>query len=445
MRRFLLAILLTTFPVGAAPRKPTAIEQQVDRYLQPFVQTRNFTGAVLLAKDGKILVSKGYGMANYELRVPNSAQTAFHIASVSKPFTAASILLLEERGRLSTDDPLSKYIPDYPNGNRILLRHLLTHTSGIPNVNDFPRYDADSRFPHTLEQLIAMFKKAPLDFQPGQKYAYSNSNYNLLAYVIELVSKKSYGEFLRENIFAPLGMTGTGDDSRAGALIPNRAEGYEPAGLDGLANAPYLDWSNKTGNGSLYSTVDDLYKFDRALSGDKLLSRRSLDKMFAAAQGSSYGWFNRKRFGKRVNDATGRSPGFTAAMERFPDDNATVIVLSNSYAPTSQTPVSEDLAAMLWGQKYEPPRLMPVVLDASALDRYTGTYRFGPDFVAPNAAIKFTREGDHLLMEWSPTFKSVLAPLSNSEFLDRSIWARVVFEPGQVIYRYTQNYLGKKQ
>lgn len=416
---------------------------QVDRYLQPFVENKDFTGAVLIARGGKILVRKGYGMANYELGVPNTPQTVFHIASVSKPFTVAAILLLEERGQLSTDDPVSKFLPDFPNGDRILLRHLLTHTSGIPDVNGLPTYNTDSRFPHTPAQLVAMFQNAPLEYQPGQGYRYSNSNYNLLADVIELLSKKSYGDFMRENIFQRLEMTSTQHDGKAERLIPGRATGYQPVGSNELENAPTLDWSNKTGNGSLVSTVDDLYKFDRALYTEKLLKKASLEKMFASGRGHSFGWFTQTRFGKHLKSSNGRSPGFTSSLERFPDDDACIIVLSNSYAPTSQSPIAEDLSAILFGQAYSPPPRR-ATLDESALAAQLGSYKFGPDFFRPNTTVKMVRDGDHLLMDWGSGFTSVLVPLSSNEFLDRSIWARVIFQPGQVIYRYGQDYTGKK-
>src|SRR3970040_1295413 len=166
---------------GTAAGRNLDIGAKVDFYVQPYLEGNNFSGAVFIARKGKVLVSKGYGMANYELGAPNTPRTKFHIASVSKPFTAAAIMILQERGLLSTDDPLTKFIPDYPNGDKITLHHLLTHTSGIPNVNDFPDYDRDSKFPHTTGNLVEMFKHQPLEFQPGERYRYSNSNYNLLA------------------------------------------------------------------------------------------------------------------------------------------------------------------------------------------------------------------------------------------------------------------------
>jgi len=197
-------------------------------------------------------------MANYELAVPNRSDTRFHIASISKSFTAAAILMLQERGQLHMQDTLAKFIPDYPQGDKITLHHLLTHTSGIPNVNNLPTYSEKSLLCLNLTQIIPLFEDKPLEFQPGARFRYSNSNYNLLAFIIEKASGKDYGKFLEENIFRPLGMNATGNDDGSNALIPNRASGYVPVGMQDVENTPFLNWSIKTGNGSLYSTVEDL-------------------------------------------------------------------------------------------------------------------------------------------------------------------------------------------
>ncbi|MCI0490680.1 MAG: beta-lactamase family protein [Blastocatellia bacterium] len=278
------------------------IEARVDAYVKPFIEMRAFSGAILIAKGGRVLLSKGYGMANYELGVPNTPQTRFHIASISKPFTAAAIMILQERGLLKVDDLLTKYIPDYPGGDKITLHHMLTHTSGIQNVNGFPDYNEKSKFPQTTATIVEMFKNKPLLFEPGEKYSYSNSNYNLLAYIIEKVSGLGYGEFLKQNIFDPLDMRDTAHDGYAGKIIENRASGYAPVGTLGLENAPYLDWTIKTGNGSLYSTVEDLYKWDRALYTEKVLKKSTLEKVFK----EPYGWFISKRFNRNVIRYTAR-------------------------------------------------------------------------------------------------------------------------------------------
>ena len=239
----LLAVVL----IAIAPISPQdgGLRVRVDDYLAPYVKGNNFLGAVLIAKGDHVLVSSAYGESSYELHAANSPSTRFHIASVSKPFTAAAILILEQRGMLHVSDPVSRFLPDFPNGHKITLQNLLTHTSGIPNVNNLPEYQSASRFPQTPASLVELFKSKPLNFEPGTKYEYSNSNYNLLAFVIEQVSHKSYGEFLRESIFDPLGLKNTGHDGNASDVITNAATGYQPRGVADLERSPYIDWSAK--------------------------------------------------------------------------------------------------------------------------------------------------------------------------------------------------------
>ncbi|HMK22437.1 MAG TPA: serine hydrolase domain-containing protein, partial [Terriglobales bacterium] len=195
MRRFVLPVILQLACVilpnvsalgQAVPDKEIA--SRIQAYLQPFGETGNVIGTVLVARGGRILFRQSYGMANYELGVPNSSETRYHIASVSKPFTAAAILQLQEQGRLSVSDHVSKYVPGFPNGERITLDHLLTHSSGIPDINGIEGIDTFERSPHTLEQLVAKYAGLPLGFAPGSKQSYSNSNYNLLALILEKVS-----------------------------------------------------------------------------------------------------------------------------------------------------------------------------------------------------------------------------------------------------------------
>lgn len=417
-----------------AGNSASGVEAKVDQYVRPYLEMGCFSGAVLIAKGGKVLLSKGYGMANYELSVPNTPRTRFHIASLSKPFTAAAILLLEEQGRLSVRDPLSRFLPDYPNGNAITIHHLISHRSGIPNVNSFPDYDEKSKSPQTLDSIIRMFKNKPLEFAPGEKYRYSNSNYNLLAFIIEKVSGLSYEEFLARNIFQPLGMADTGHDGDPRALVPSRAMGYVPAALGQVVNAPYLDWSIKTGNGSLYSTVEDLYKWDRALYTEKVLKKATLEKMFA----EPYAWFTGKAFNRRVFRYGGRSPGFTSSLARFVDDDLCIVVTSNNYSVLGQS-FEEPLAAIVFGEKYEaPPRA--VRLSSEVLSRLTGRYQFGPDFYTPNATWEIVRQGDvPALVAGGSTV--ALLPLAENELLDRMFGGRMVFqkdETGQIkglVYR----------
>jgi CubicO group peptidase (beta-lactamase class C family) len=407
---------------GQDPSLPT----KIDRYLSPYVQGRNFLGAVLVAQGDKVLVNRAYGNASYALDVPNCADTRFHIASISKPFTAAAILLLEQRGRLALDDRVSKYVPDLSHGDEITLRHLLTHTSGIPNVNDLPEYEAASRLHQTPLTLVNLFKSKPLNFAPGSKYEYSNSNYNLLAYVIEKVSGEPYGEFLRENIFALLGLKDTGNDGNSADIIPNSASGYQPKGAVELENASYLDWSSKTGNGSLYSTTSDLFRFLRAYKAGKLIKKSTVDQVWTEQKGNNFGWFVRRSNGELAIASNGRSPGFTSSLEYFPSRDLTVIVLSNSYSPVSQSPIAEDIAAIALGKTVEAPqRIVPISIAADELRKADGRYRFGPDFYRPDAEVQLHSETSTPILDWGNNFRTALIPVAAGEFIDRQFWARI--------------------
>lgn len=411
----------TRLPVQ--PSNDRALETQVDAYVKPYLDLGGFSGSILIAKGGRVLLSKGYGLANYELSVPNTSHTRFHLGSISKTFTAAAIMILQEQGKLSVRDLLTKFIPDYPNGDKITIHHLLTNTSGIPNVNNFPEYVTQSRFPHTPADLVEMFKQKPLDFEPGTRgYVESNSNYNLLAYIIEKLSGKSYGEFLKETIFDPLNLSDTRHDGNPAAVIANKASGYIPAGLTDVENVPYMDWSIKTGNGSIYSTVEDLYRWDRALYTEKILKKSSVAQMFT----SDYGWFNGKRLNRNVVRMNGRSPGFNAEMQRYTDDDVCIIVLANTYIPTASVMVT-DLAKMAFGEKYEIPKLVkPPRPDAKTLALYAGRYQFGPDFFVPRGAYRIESSNGQLLIR-APGADATLVPQSETEFFDRPFWSMIVF------------------
>ena len=403
------------------------IASRIDAYLRPFGEAGNLIGSVLVARGGRILFQQSYGMANYELRVPNSSETRFHIASVSKPFTAAAILQLQEQGRLSLSDHVSKYVPDFPNGDRITLDHLLTHSSGIPDINGVEDYDTFARSPHSIQQLVAKFAGLPLEFAPGSRQRYSNSNYNLLALILEKVSGERYEDYLRRHIFEPAGMKDSGVDGDASRLIPNAASGYNPAGISGFENAQYVDWSNKTGNGSLYSTVDDLYRFDRALNTDILLQRATQKKYFIESDENFYGWYIwNQRLGHRLLAAKGHTPGFTAELDRYPDEDVTVILLCNSYGTASQRPVSEALEAIVFGQEVPPTVAQhAVALPQTLLASYAGQYQYGPDFFDPNSKFTLTAKDGFLLMQLEDGH-APLVPLSETEFLERKFFGRIV-------------------
>jgi CubicO group peptidase (beta-lactamase class C family) len=400
---------------------------RIRAYLAPFAESGNLSGVVLVARHGRVLMRESYGMANYELSVPNSPRTRFHIASVSKAFTAAAILQLQEEGRLSVSDRVSRFIPDFPRGKDITLDNLLTHTSGIPDINDLPDYDTFSQSPHKLSEIIAKFANLPLEYEPGAKYSYSNSNYNLLAFILETVTRQPYSEVLRQGILQPAGMTNSCHDGDAAKPIPLAAAGYVPAGVKGYDKAAYVDWSNKTGNGSLFSTVDDLFRFDRALKAETLLKSSTSRTYLVEGVGNRYGWYIGRRLGHRVLSAKGRSPGFAAELDRYLDDDLTVILLSNSYSTVTQDPIAEAIAAIVFGQRVTVPNVRAAVLPQSVLLSYEGHYQFGPDFFAPDEKFRLIAQPSYVLLQLENESQP-LVPLSPTEFLERKFFGHILAE-----------------
>lgn len=273
-------ILSVIFVVSGLAQGNGSVGAKFDEYMNAAVE-QGFTGAVLVAHDGQVVYRKGFGMANLELGVPNTPQTVFRLGSVTKQYTAAAILVLQERGKLSVEDPVCKYVSECPSAwGPITIHHLLTHTSGIPNYTEVKSPEEFRKMglmPVTVTGFIETFKNRPLEFAVGEKWKYSNSGYYLLGYIIEKVSNQSYEAFLQENIFGPLKLTNTGYD-RFDRLIRNRATGYAKKN-DKVVNSDYLDMTVPYSAGALYSTVEDLFAWNEALFGDKLLSAKSRELM----------------------------------------------------------------------------------------------------------------------------------------------------------------------
>lgn len=325
----------------AAAATSTPVADTLTNRLEQYMQTKkpSFSGTILVMQKGEILLNQGYGFANHEWDIPNTPQTKFAIGSMSKAFTALAIMMLQERGELSVQDSICDYLSDCPEAwQPITLHHLLTHTSGIFNFTDLDPQaigDVNICLEYKPEEVIAYFKDLPLDFEPGSNWSYSNSGYFLLGVVIEKVSTESYETFIQKNILQPLGMADSGYD-RSSTIVKQRAKGY--SGYSGrLSNADCWDVSLKYAAGGLYSTVGDLYKWDQALYTSPLVSSDTLNTLFTSSDGIlgggeayAYGWFISKRFGHRVIEHAGGVYGFSSQIARFPDDDLTVIVLSNT-------------------------------------------------------------------------------------------------------------------
>ncbi len=416
-------------------RRMSALTTEIDAYLKAHYELGWFSGSVLVVRAGEIVFARGYGMASLEYQVPNSPQTRFRLGSVTKQFTAAAILQLQERGLLDVQAPVSTYLPDYPDGDRITLHHLLTHTAGIPNLTSFPDYLEWMRLPTTLDELIARFKDLPLEFEPGEQYRYSNSGYILLTQVIETVSGRSYADYLKEHLLHPLGMENTGYEHPL-AVIDGLASGYQLTN-DGYQRAEHINMSVPQGAGGLYSTVEDLarwnqFLFDDGVRDETILSDGTIATMTSPlvpmapddAPNLFYG------YGLVIGDQPerlrighgGGINGFVTNLIFFPDQNLTIAVLCN-VAPANPELISQDLAAILFGEPYERPTIPDAVtVEPSVYERYVGTYQVAPEF-----QVRITIEADQLQIQGTGQPALTLYPTSETEFFARVIDLRIVF------------------
>ena len=294
MRKFGHAFLSLIFisishAAMAQSASDSALAAKSEALIEPILKADQFSGTVLVAKNGVPVFRKAYGLANREWDVPNTPDTKFRIGSNTKQFTATAILQLADSGKLSIDDPVSKYYSDAPAAWKgITIRHLLTHTSGIPSYTAIPHFfSGDARLDRTPEEIIKLTQDKPLEFEPGSKFAYDNSGYIILGYIVEKVSGEHYADYVQHHIFDPLGMTSTGYDVSE-TIIPKRASGYDWKKTK-FINTPYLSMTEPYSAGSLYSTVDDMLIWDQALYSGKPLSPRSLQEMFTD-YGHGYGF-----------------------------------------------------------------------------------------------------------------------------------------------------------
>jgi CubicO group peptidase (beta-lactamase class C family) len=407
-------LLLATTPAMAATAKD--VGQYADQLLAKNYPADQPGAAVLIVQDGKEVLRKGYGMADLELGVPVRPDMVFELGSITKQFTATAILLLQERGQLSVQDEITKYLPDFPTqGKKITIENLLTHTSGIPNYTDLPEWIAHVREDLTVDKLIGTFKDKPLEFSPGERWAYDNSGYILLGAIVEKVSGKSYADFVRQEIFTPLGMKHSYYND-PGEVIPGRVEGYDK-GEKGYSRAQYLSMTQPYAAGSLMSSVDDLRLWDEALSSGKILRKTSLDAMYTAhklASGVSahygYGWGVSDYEGHPVFQHGGGIFGFTTSILRMPQDRLLVVVLSNNTgAEDNPDSLAFKIAAYAVGKPME--SRSSIRLDPKSLDDYVGVYRFDE-----RTRRVITREGDRLFSMRSGGKKTEILATGRDDF-----------------------------
>ncbi|MDX6188959.1 serine hydrolase domain-containing protein [Flavobacterium sp. Fl-318] len=327
------------------------LEAKIDKLLNEKFKPEGPGGAFLAAKEGKIIYKKAFGKANLELNVAMQPDFVFEIGSMTKQFTAVSILMLVEQGKLKLDDEITKFIPDYPtNGNSITIHHLLIHTSGIKDFTSMKAIKDIAKSDLSPKELVDFFKNEPVDFKPGEQYKYCNSGYVLLGYIIEMVSGKTFGEFIDENIFKKIDMNNTYYASHE-KVIKNRASGYRDR--EGYVNAPYISFSIPYASGSIISNVEDLLKWQNAIAAHTLLSLATTAKVFTNYQLNNgtktdygYGWHIDAVKGKLVYEHGGSIFGFKSMGVYEPASKIYVIGLSNCDC-NSPTALTREIAALL--------------------------------------------------------------------------------------------------
>ncbi|MGO8701583.1 MAG: serine hydrolase [Limisphaerales bacterium] len=421
---------------GADTHLPVPAPDKLVDALFTHVFTNNSPGAaVLVAQDGKVLFKGGYGLADVAHNMAFSPETKSRIGSITKQFTASAILKLQEQGKLSVNDKLSKYFPDFPRGDEVTLRHLLTHTSGIRSYTDNPGFISKVTTPVSPGDLINSFKNEPFDFDPGKKWHYDNSGYFLLGQIIERVSGQSYGDFLQKNFFDPLGMKSTGVH-HSGMALEHEALGYE-FGDGKFTNALNWDMSWAGGAGALYSTVEDLFRWNEGVFGGKVLSEASLKAAWTPVKteenaednsdnGYGYGWQVSQLRGAREISHGGGLNGFSSIIMRLPRENFTVVVLANAM-PGGPNADPQQLARLVTqfylGEKLAPRGGHEVSTNISpaALDAVAGRYDYG------GPILTVTKEGSRLYAQLGDQPRFEIFPKSDTEFFWKVADAQVTF------------------
>lgn len=392
---------------------------KLDSYLQPYVEVNDFSGVVLLAQKDATPVVRTYGLANRTDSLPNRRNTAFRVASVSKTFTAAAIVMLSEKGILSIQDHLSQFFPDFPNGDHITVEQLLTHESGVGEL-DSPELSRRCPDPEEMVKLIA---KVPPFFPPGTDDRYSNEGYVLLAAIIQRVSRLSYSEYLRKNIFIPLGLNHTGTMC-ANWTVEDHADGYI-AGLGTGVESLKFNEAGWDGPGSVYSTADDLLAWLKAVNTNRLFKFGQLEY--------PYGWGKRNYSGKNLVEQSGQLEGYTAHIAVYPDEGIYLVFLNNIESGLFSR-VPKDLDSLISGGKTSSPPVIRQVPDsASILTEYEGRYTTS----AYPVPMKFESRNGTLFMHWGDSpFLRPLVLIGKDRFYSRAEYCLFEFgrnKQGQIV------------
>lgn len=434
---FAIAVLFTL----TIPAQTTDISQTIDKYLTMRSEMGNFSGAVLIAKDGKIILRKGYGFADVERQIPYVPETKQNVASITKMFTAMAIVKLRDSGKLRFEDSICSYIDECPESWKpVTISNLLHHTSGIPDDEEMEI--GSEKYVQLLKQkdptgeLINVAKKVPLGFQPGEKFSYSNVGYTILSRIVEKVARKPFSQFVSQTILKPAKLKSSGFPA-VNSQPANLAEGYSYGDLgwdkvlggssltDGhLRKLPAVPANRPLGAGGLYSTIDDLYQWSQLMDGaSKLVPLKTVNEVFAPGLGDyGYGWFIDKAFNRKRFRHNGINPGFLTEFVKFPEDKVTIILFSN-VDRVRMGVVIRDLSAIALGMPYDlPVRGKTIKLATEQIARLLGDYK-----MASGSIVNISQGETYLTAAVKDRYTAGLIPLSPTEFYFPLVDGKAIF------------------
>ena len=418
----LLLLCSLAQPARAQPSDSASLIPQLDALVAPYVEAGDFSGVIGVQRDGEAPLLRAYGLASVELATPHTDAGVFMIGSVSKQFTAAAILLLEEDGLLATSDRVSAHLPAFPHGDAITIEQLVTHTSGIADTYSLPRFGETGGHAGAFDEVIRDLGEMPLTHTPGSAFMYSNGGYTVLAAIIETVSGLSYGAFLDQRVFAPLSMTDTAHD-QPGPAVAHRVPGYDPWGTFGQMPIKPTATTYTAGAGSLWSSARDLLRWTEALHTRQVLSDASYAKLtHDYGSGYGYGVSVFRRFGRATVGHDGRVAGYASDLARYVDDRVTVVVLSNVQS-VARDEIRRWVAGAVFGESYTVPRQrVASETPAPPMSEFVGTYAFGPSF-----AVHVTASEGRLLARANEGGTSELIPTSDGVWFSRMLYTAVRF------------------
>ncbi len=396
------------------------IQNKIDSLIAKAVEINRFNGSILVSKNGKIVYEKAYGFQDAVKKILNTERTIYQIGSTTKEFTAAVILKLAEQNKLTLNDKLSKYFPDFNRGNEITIRHLLTHSSGIYEILRDHTAVEESTKPRTKERMLSFFKDKLLEFTPGTAYAYCNSGYMLLGLIIEKVTRESYEQVVRKLIFEPLKMTHSGFDF-AGLKNSSKATGY--AKYTKYKKESIIPWDSTAtySAGSMYSTIEDLYKWHQGLEKYKVYNKASMELATTPyLKGYGLGCWIDTLFSKKVVSHGGNILGFTSYFGRIQEDNVSIIILNNIYNHQIET-IGQSILAILYQKPYSYFDIIGLNQDQTIA--YTGNYDINPRY-----QVSITSEEGKLFIQRNKSEKIEIFSYGSDIFFQKDDDIRISFQ-----------------